>query len=459
MPNPNDKPFSLPDWAEKFRQAPFPVDQLPDAFQSYVRGIASYCGLDHGSSAMVALAVAAGCTPGSWSMPNGYGSPVGLRFNLVVALPPSLTAATLLKEITAGLDARQRESLQRADQIDAAALKMMGAARVFEPPEEMSDTVARGIALADARGRFIASFRSPAFLLWNPAVKVLEAGLRSSADRGILAVFPDLVARLLRSEARREDRALAEMLAHVSEGGQIAASGKGSRASLIQPTFNFVSTTSMESLDRALQGGTVCNRLLEGAIVVKSESQTPVCQEDLNKSSHEWKRRLCSFLESRKELPKKIAWYEPQPSREFQVEVEKWRQTMNNLSTLDFAPMLPFLQSYVNLPIKLAGLFSRISGPGKNDSELFGRALAISKWLSARLLIAIHDARHAEDRDGFVESKERLLKKILEFGPIDFISLRRRFKVQDKAVHQPALEALIEEKRVRLDDNGKLVAA
>jgi len=392
-------------------------------------------------------------------MPNGYGSPVGLRFNLVVALPPSLTAATLLKEITTGLDGRQRESLQRADQIDAAALKMMGAAKVFEPAEELSDTEARGVALADARGRFIASFRRPAFLLSNPDVKVLEAGLCSSADRGILAAFPDLVARLLHSEARLKDRALAEMLAHLSEGGQIAVSGKGSRVSLIQPIFNFVSTTSMECLDHALKGGTLCDRLLEGAIVVKGESQTPVCQEDLNQASHEWKRRLCYFLDSRKELPKKFSWHETQPSREFRAEVEKWRQLMNRLSTVDFAPIRPFLESYVNLPIKLAGLFNRVSEPRKNDSELFGRALTISKWLSARLLIAIHDARHAEEMDGFVEAKERLLKKILEFGPIDFVSLRRRFKVQDKAVHQPALEALIEEKRVRLDDNGKLMAA
>lgn len=52
-----------------------------------------------------------------------------------------------------------------------------------------------------------------------------------------------------------------------------------------------------------------------------------------------------------------------------------------------------------------------------------------------------------------------MLGKIIEFGPIDFWRLCRRYDRQDKAIHEPTLHALLEEKRVSLNPEGRLVAA
>jgi len=80
-------------------------------------------------------------------------------------------------------------------------------------------------------------------------------------------------------------------------------------------------------------------------------------------------------------------------------------------------------------------------------------------WLMARTLICAADAHAANHRVAVLDDKEVMLAKIVEFGPIDFWKLRRRFKVQNRELHQPILEALLEEGRVRLNEHGKLVAA
>jgi hypothetical protein len=232
-------------------------------------------------------------------------------------------------------------------------------------------------------------------------MKVLKAGLSSSSDNGVLAVFTDWLTPLLGSHPSRNDREFANLLSHVSEGGQMAVPTKGGSVSLLQPSFSFVSTTSLESLDRALMGGTACDRLLEGAILVRGESRPSVYLENLDTVTNDWRKRLEFFLEARKELPKTPK----QPSSSFRLEVAKWNALMNRLSTAEFAPVRRHLHVLLNLPLKIAGLFMRIPGFDGGDEEQVAKAFEICKWLSVHLFIMAHHTRRAE---GVHEKREIL---------------------------------------------------
>jgi hypothetical protein len=168
MPKTSDLQSSLPEWAEKHLQIPFPTELLPPELQRYVHSLASFCGLDEGSVCMMALAVAVGSVPDSWSMPNCSGSRVGLRFNLILALPPSLTAGLLLSEATSALEVRQRYALRRAGQIDEATVSKADGERTFRFPERSNLSSPETTPSDLFHRRQTPSFRRPAFILKNP---------------------------------------------------------------------------------------------------------------------------------------------------------------------------------------------------------------------------------------------------------------------------------------------------
>ena len=450
MTNPALTP--LPPFVEEFRTKPFPTEALPEVLQHYVRAQAAACGVGEAVVAMLAPAVAAGLAPDHWSMSAGSGAPVGLRFNLVLGLPPTPSAATLLAKTVAPWELRQREALRQASHLDAAVAKRLQDTPVMQLPSDLQDRLKGADAwlINLVRRHWAAAIRRPAFLVRNPDAAALRAGLASSADHTILAVFDDLITALRTSRGRRAD--LAALLAQLAAGSQLA--GPGASLPLMHPTFSFVSTTGGSALAAVLAGGPL-DPVLRDAIFLQGSSQPVSSTEGAEESITTWQAWLESFLEARKEPPLGPG----RASSMLQEGVTEWNKVLESQSANDFAPVRHLLGGFADLPLKLAGIFLRLSQSSAIDAEAFLCGRRVAEWVMVQMLIAAHDARKAGELDTSTDARERMLAKIVEFGPIDFISLRRRFKVQDKAIHQPILEALLEEKRVRLDETGRLIAA
>ena len=112
------------------------------------------------------------------------------------------------------------------------------------------------------------------------------------------------------------------------------------------------------------------------------------------------------------------------------------------------------------MPHQLASLFLAVDGYGAwQDARSAQSALELAEWLLAQTLLVAEKAHGEKERTTATDAKETMLAKIIEFGPIDFWKLCRRYDRQDKTIHAPVLHALQEEGRVRLNPEGRLVAA
>ena len=228
-------PFpELPASLAAARDHAFPTEALPSTLQSYVRGFAANAGLEEGIVALAALALLAGFAPDHWTSISASGTFVPLGFNLILGLPSTPTAGQLLPDLVQPWLDRQRESLRRSAQLDPAALRARQETALMHLPEELqAQTKAAGAGgVAAARRQWITAQRRPAYLVCDPTVEVLKAGLQSSADHTLLAVFPQFVPLLAPTSARA--RAFGELIQHLCGGDQLALPGKGGTAPLLQ---------------------------------------------------------------------------------------------------------------------------------------------------------------------------------------------------------------------------------
>jgi hypothetical protein len=137
-----------------------------------------------------------------------------------------------------------------------------------------------------------------------------------------------------------------------------------------------------------------------------------------------------------------------------------WNQRLQAIAAETPEHLHPYLAVFGELPLQLASLFLAVEFyGGPRDRVAAESAITVTEWLMAHTLIAAGDACNAEEQIRTAAAQEQMLHKIVELGPIGFPHLRRHFKRQNKTVHQPTLDALLAERRVRLNEHGELVAA
>lgn len=311
----------------------------------------------------------------------------------------------------------------------------------------------------EARVHALHVARHPLFWLESPGSRELRTGFTASFDRTLLVTYShgSLLQKLLDPKRDRETNRLGELLARLLQGGHLALPGSRKVApQIVQARLGLIATTDRATLHQAL----TCDRedvrtLLSHSVLVDATNTAAPSRAPIQNPGASWHQLVAALLENRRYRQR-----DPRVHFSCYERLSGWSQRLHELREQTPEPLHRHLVAFTNLPLCLTSLFLAVGTYGVwRDAEAAGAALAVTEWLLARTLLVVADARTGVERTAAAKAKERMLAKIVELGPVDFWQLCRHYDRQDKAIHEPVLHALLEERRVSLNPEGRLVAA
>ena len=452
-------------WFKDHGNSEFLVGWLPGKLSDYVSYQAARFGVPVDFAAITTIAQLAGITVENHSLKACAGSTMNLPFNIIAAVPQMPGFYQCVGAANEALQELQRERLDTASKLDRKRIDEMRQQPVFKLPEY---AVPKGKwdprNAGDARMHAIRVAQRPLFWLESPGSRELRTGFSSSHDRSLLVTFTkcDLLEKLIASRLDRENQRMAALLARLVGGAQIELPGPKEECSVFQPRFGMCALTNRDDLYAAIAherpdvhsiiGNSV---LLNFEDALLPDSMTP---EKITAFSEYWKKLIRDMLEYRASGKDEGAGAE-QPGT-FDKVLCTWPAKLKQRAEQTPKHLRHHLQMFADLPVKLTGLFSIVDSYGYGRDNWPAHAgIQLAEWLMARTLITAADAHTANQQVTITDAAEVMLAKITEFGPIDFWKLRRHFKVQTVEEHQPVLESLLEQGRVKLNPHGKLIAA
>lgn len=453
---PSSSPGTPPKpWFERYRQTPFPVAALPPDLGGYVTCQASRFGVNIALTATSALAQLAGALAENQAVRSLTGTAVSLPFNVIIAAPPGPGPAASLRESQSVFRNLQSERLQTAASLDRKAINMLRHSPPFRLPDfaRPVETFAPPHAI-EARLRAIRVAQRPLFLVESPGARDLRQSFAASHDQTLLVTYSDGLLEQLPTPSPSM-RQLAELLARLCSGGQIHTGGKG--GTMVEARIGLLILSEIASLDAAITAGAADVRtVIRNSILLRLRDRPNSSTADYGEvmySGAYWRRIASTVLEARLRrdgIPPHPSFHEP---------LFDWDRRLRVL-TNDTPPNIrPHLGCFYQLPAKLASLLIGIGGYGGfQDRNAAEAAVAITEYLMAQTVIAATDAHQIFAQAAVADAREQMLTKIIELGPIAPWRLREHFKRQSRAVHQPVLDALLQERRVRLDPSGNVIA-
>ncbi len=449
-------------WFHAFRSRAFPAVGLPAELATYVKFEADRFGVDETLVAITALARLGGTLVENRGVPSLSGHPVPLLLRVIMAVPESLGLPAAIRESGRAVEAIQAERLQVAAGLDQKRIQELRDAPQFRLPDYAVVPGGDPREVTKARHHALDVVRQPLFTLSSPGSRELRSGFAASFDRAVFATFDgDLLEPLLASHRGREEHQLGNLVARLCRGGQIDVPGMKVGPGMIQPRFGFLCTTTSEIMARAVTSDLDDLRtVVRHSILLDMSGSIPASPQrvdprDITQVATFWKNLVNALYHERLRYSSA-----PQVHTSFYEPLSGWHQRLQALSTNTPERLRPYLQPFHELPHQLASLFLAVDGYGAwQDARTAESALELSEWLLAQTLLVAERAHSEKERTNTTDAREKMLGKIIEFGPIDFWRLCRRYDRQDKAIHEPILHALLEEKRVRLNPEGRLVAA
>ena len=449
-------------WFHAFRERVFPTAVLPADLATCVRFEAARFGVNEALVAVTALARLGGTLAEYRSIPSLSGLPVPLLLRVIMAVPPDLGTTASLRESGYTLEAIQHERLQVAAGLDHKRIQELRDSPQFMLPDYVDVPGGEPREVTKARHHALDVARQPLFLLSSPGSRELRAGFAASFDRAVFATFDqDLLEPLLSSKRDREKTRLGDLVARLCRGGQIDVPGMKAGPGMVQPRFGFLCITTSDVLARAIASdlddlrAVARHSILLDLSAPATAAPQRVDPRHITQTAMFWKHLVSALYQERLRYA-----YKSRAHTSFYEPLAGWHQRLQTLSADIPEHLRPHLQPFYDLPQQLANLFLAVGGYGVwQDARSAQSALELTEWLLARTLLVAEKAHGEKERTTATDTKEKMLAKIIEFGPIDFWRLCRRYDRQDKTIHEPVLHALMEEKRVRLNPEGRLVAA
>ncbi len=449
-------------WFHAYKDRAFPVAALPTHLTTYVQFEAARFGTDETAVAVTALARLGGTIAENRGVPSLSGHPVPLLLRVIMAVPPGLGLTAAIRESGRAVEAIQAERLQVAAGLDHKRIQELRDAPQFRLPDYAFVPEGDPREVTKACHHALDVVRQPLFTLSSPGSRELRNGFAASFDRAVFATFDgDLLEPLLAPRRGREEQRLGELIARLCRGGQIDVPGMRAGPGMVHPRFGFLSTTTSESMARAVTSDLDDVRTVaRHAVLLDRSNSAPVVPErkdprHIVQVATFWKNLIGALYQERLRYTA-----EPRVHASFYEPLAGWHSHLQALSTDTPERLRPYLQPFHELPHQLASLFLAVGGYGMwQDARAAQGALELTEWLLAQTLFVAEKAHGEKERTTATDAKEKMLAKIIEFGPIDFWKLCRRYDRQDKAIHAPVLHALQSEGRVSLNPEGRLVAA
>jgi hypothetical protein len=441
-------------WFDRYRQTPFPVSALPPHLAGYVSCQAARFGVDVAITATAALAQLAGVRAENHAVRSLTGAAVPLPFNVIIATPPGPGPGAAIREIQTPFRDLQSRRLQTAAGLERRAVEELRHTPLFRLPDfarPVGDFESRQVV--EARLRALRIAQKPVFQIESPGARELRQAFAGSHDQTVLLTYIDGMDQLMANDL--PGRRLVDLLARLCRTGQIHSGGKS--GAMIEARMGLLVVTNTAALEAAITGdGAVAAVIRHGVLLRVPGVKAPRPPEyaEIRYYGEYWTRLASTVLESRVRLdglPPHPTFYEP---------LIDWNRRLQLLT--DKTP--PDLQSYLavfdQLPAKIATLFLDLGiYGGPRDRDAAEAAITVTEYLMTQTLAAVSDAHGTAAGVAAADARERMLVKIAEHGPITPWRLRRHFKRQNRAVHQPVLDALLRDRRVRLDPSGRLVAS
>ncbi len=446
-------------WFHAFRGRAFPTATLPTDLATYVKLEAARFGVDEALVAVTALARLGGTLAENRGVPAPSGCAVPLLLRVIMAIPSDV-GAVAIRESGHAMEAIQAERLQVAAGLDRRRIAALLEGPIFRLPGYAAVPGGDPRMVAEAREHALQVVQQPLFMLTSPGSRELRNGFAASFDHTVFATFDgDLLEPLLTPRRDREERQLGDLVTRLCRGSQIDVPALMA-GRMVQPRFGFLCTTTADTLARAVTSDLDDVHSLVRQVILLDVSgsnavPTRVAARDIAAAGAFWKNLVGALHQQRLDRTDGTG-----PHSTFYEPLAGWHQRWQSLSTLTPERFRPHLKAFAELPHQLANLFLAIGTYGVwRDVNAAQGALEISEWLLAQTLLVAADAHAAAERSAVAAAKEKMLSKIVEFGPIDLWRLCRRYDKQDKAIHEPVLHRLLDEKLVRLNPEGKLIAA
>jgi hypothetical protein len=455
-------------WFQKYATMPFPVALLPDWLAEYVTCLAGQFHLKPDAVAPFVLAQLAGVLATNRSVHSHSAAPAELLFSVIIAAHQTPTLSMALTESTKALAELQQTHLDVAAGFDRnRAQELMNTPRMSLPDGALPTGNVEPEEVDKWRARLVRLYREPLFWLEWPGSRELRAGFSGSFDRTLLVTFSKggWLERLVAPKRDREANRQGELLASLGQGSHIsvlAASKNPAAPRLIQPRFGFVGPTTSDTLTQALKDEREDVRTLLGSSVLLDLSQAsdPAAvrpsAERMQKGGAIWKHMVTCLLEARRAAESRsVAAHEC-----FYEHLAKWQGGLQTLSQRTPASLHGHLAAFANLPLKIGSLLLAVGQYGVwKDVEAARAACLISNWMLGKTILCAATAQEEHRRRVMVDARQRMLAKIVEHQPIDFWRLCRHFDKQSKVLHEPTLHALMDERLVCINTDGKLIAA
>ncbi len=455
-------------WFYRYAQIPFPVAALPDWLVSYVTCLAGHFLLHVDAVAPLILAQLAGVLAENRNVRSQTRASVSLPFSVIVATQESSTLSMALAESSKVLAELQQPLLDAAAGFDRRrAEELMQRPRMALPADALPGASVEPRDVDKWRARLVRLTQQPLFWLESPDAKDLRAGFSSSFDRTLLVTFSrgGWLEKLIVPKRDRKANNLGDLLAHLARGSHLTVPGSTKNPGgprLVQPRFGLVALTDSTTLTYALKDERDDVRALLAHSVLldlprASNPAAPRLSADrLLNAGAAWRHFVTSLLEERRAAqPSGSA-----PHGGFHERLAGWQARLHAFSQQVPTSLQRHLAAFADLPTKLGSLLLAVGRYGVwKDEEAAQAALQITEWMLGRTLLCAATAQEDHRWRVMADAREKMLAKIMEFGPIDFWRLCRHFDVQTKALHEPTLHSLLDEKRVRMDEKGKLVAA
>ena len=300
-----------------------------------------------------------------------------------------------------------------------------------------------------------------------PGAKELRAGFTSSFDRTLIATFSKggWLEKLVVPKRDREANRLGELLMQLVQGGHITLPGSPKNPTgprLAQARFGMVGLTASTTLAQALRDeredvrALLAHSILLDLPQASNPAATRPSTQRLEKAGASWKHFVTCLLNARRAADSRgLA-----PHGCFHERLAGWQARLHALGQQTPASLRGHLAAFVDLPLKLGSLLLAVGEYGVwEDAKAADAALQVAEWMLGRTIFYAATAQENYRRRVMVDARERMFAKIMELQPVDFWRLCRHFDKQTKALHEPTLHALMDEQRVRLNVDGKLVAA
>lgn len=298
----------------------------------------------------------------------------------------------------------------------------------------------------------------PSFMATNPSAKQMLEILSNTDQQHLLALDHrgDLLENLLPKDQRSRDSSQERLL----EGTDIVLTKSRRPGTATRASVTLVGSTQLKFIARILsQGKNRTCGLPSGFLLVRPSSLSTPIDGDSTLSESDQKhyehyrdtiQRL--LLERRFRGSFHDLAMDPQESTQF---FSGQRDFLNQLDSIDEAHQ-PWVRGLAHLPAAL--LFGLKAINFKQEApSLVEASLTLATSAMQSHLMVLKEAQLLNNGQNLEESKEAMLRKLIDIAPCSFRDLLRRYSQQRAAVHRPALDSLIAEGKVEETSDGLLI--